>query len=67
MKLPKTSNKAIIVDRFVQAMQNDDASPTPNRTQVPTTPSSQWELQQPSTIPAQFTSNSRFTDPSGNN
>ena len=58
MKLPNAGNKAILVDPLVQATQNHDASPIPNITHVPTTPSSPWELLQP---------NARFTDPNRNN
>ena len=41
MKLPKTGNKAILIDCLVQAMQNNNTTPAPNSTQVLTTPSPQ--------------------------
>ena len=40
MKLPNTGNKAIIVGRLAQAIQNNDAAPTTNSAKIPTTPSS---------------------------
>ena len=65
MNRPKSGNKAILVDRLIEAAQN----PTPllNNTEPTPTPSSPWELLVPNSIPARFNANNRYTDPSGNN
>jgi len=65
MNRPKSGNKAILVDRLIEAVQN----PTPllNNTEPTPTPSSPWELLVPNSIPVRFNANNRYTDPSGNN
>ena len=68
MNRPKSGNKAILVDRLIDAAQNQNTSTPPlNNTEPTPTPSSLWELLVPNSIPAQFNTNNRHTDPSGNN
>ena len=68
MKLPKTGNKAVLINRLIQAVQNIDTDPpTPDISLVPTIPSCSQEILQPSSALIPFKATERFTDPSGNN
>ena len=68
MNCPKSGNKAILVDRLIEAVQNQNTSNPPSNNNEPTpTLSSPWELLVPNSIFAQFNVNNQYTDSSGNN
>lgn len=64
MNHPKSGNKAILVDRLIEAVQNQNISDLSSSNTKPTpTPSSPWELLVLNSIPARSNANNRYTDP----